>query len=464
MTRSTFVKRISGTALICGSVYTFVNILGITNGGIGMKTALVVSIMTTVLWPLYYLRPRPVGALVFDTHRRIGLGCVLLLLVPSAVGRSAFELVEIAVVGLLLASVLPAWFRMQDLCLSSRSIVVGDDSRLISEAATSLPNVPIGYVSPRPRTGTPILQSAADEGTLQDCIADRDAPDLQRASVGRSDDRYSDEISRIAGLTRLRKIIRERNVDIVAVAFRETDREEFFGVLETCSEIGVDSVLVHERHADDVLLRDDTAGTLVPVAIDPWPWYNRAVKRGFDIVLSGAGLLVLAPLTLTIAVVIHMNSPGGIFYRQQRTGRFGDTFQLLKFRTMLPDDEAVSHDTDADRITRPGRILRRTHLDEIPQLISILVGHMSVVGPRPAITELEHVLDDTEGWRQRWHVKPGLTGLAQINDADSLEPERKLAFDLEYVRNQSLALDTRLFLHQIWIVIVDTVYGLSGDA
>jgi lipopolysaccharide/colanic/teichoic acid biosynthesis glycosyltransferase len=169
---------------------------------------------------------------------------------------------------------------------------------------------------------------------------------------------------------------------------------------------------------------------------------------------------------LVIAVAIKLDSPGPIFYGQERTAEFGDTFNVYKFRSMIPDAEAetgavLSAEDSGDidpRVTRVGRVLRETHLDEIPQLWSILVGDMSVVGPRPERPELDDdIQQSVHTWQQRWFVRPGLTGLAQINDAASTEPAEKLRYDVAYIRNQSFWFDLRILLRQLWMVAEDAL-------
>jgi lipopolysaccharide/colanic/teichoic acid biosynthesis glycosyltransferase len=127
------------------------------------------------------------------------------------------------------------------------------------------------------------------------------------------------------------------------------------------------------------------------------------------------------------------------------------------------DDTAPIADETNDRITRVGQFIRRTHLDEVPQLWSIFVGDMSVVGPRAAWTgEEDHLENETQDWRKRWFVKPGLTGLAQINGATSLNPKVKLRYDMEYIRRQSFWFDLKIVVRQIWMVVVDLGRTLAG--
>jgi len=202
------------------------------------------------------------------------------------------------------------------------------------------------------------------------------------------------------------------------------------------------------------------AGELADVDLEPWDWQDHVLKRAFDVVFSLVGLVVLSPVMAVIAVAIKAEDGGPVFYRQVRTATFGDTFSVAKFRTMIPEGESARPvgDDENTRITRVGRVLRRTHLDEIPQLWSILVGEMSVVGPRAAWTKEEELIEDEAGaWRLRWFVKPGLTGLAQINGADSTDPEAKLRYDLRYIREQSFSLDLKLVVRQFWQVATEVI-------
>lgn len=185
------------------------------------------------------------------------------------------------------------------------------------------------------------------------------------------------------------------------------------------------------------------------------------MKRLFDLLASSFGILLLSPLLLVIAVAIALGSPGGAFFRQVRVGRYGKEFFLLKFRSMRPGSEAKGQLTvgqNDPRITGVGRLLRRSKLDELPQLFNILVGHMSVVGPRPEVPR--YVALYTAEQRQVLNVRPGLTSLASIayiNENEILgrsnDPERsyveevmpaKLALDLYYAQNASLAHDLRI--------------------
>jgi len=176
--------------------------------------------------------------------------------------------------------------------------------------------------------------------------------------------------------------------------------------------------------------------------------YRKHVKRSADMCLAALGLLVTAPalLTLMIAVKTRLGSP--VFFVQTRPGFRGQPFRMVKFRTMT--DARDVHGNllpDGERLTRFGRFLRSTSLDELPELWNVLTGDMSLVGPRPLLTEYLDLY--TPAQRHRHDVRPGITGLAQINGRNALTWDEKFAFDLEYVRSYSFASDTRILLRTV---------------
>lgn len=187
------------------------------------------------------------------------------------------------------------------------------------------------------------------------------------------------------------------------------------------------------------------------------------MKRLFDIVVAGAGLLVLSPVALLIAIAIKLDDGGPVFFRQDRVGLGGRVFPAFKFRSMVTDAErhtgAVQATVGDPRVTRVGRVLRATAFDELPQLWNILRGDMSVVGPRPlrpgeADTTAAGVLlplDAIPGYEARHRVRPGLTGLAQIYAPRDLPRTGKFRYDLLYQRRAGLWLDVRLILLSFWI-------------
>jgi len=170
------------------------------------------------------------------------------------------------------------------------------------------------------------------------------------------------------------------------------------------------------------------------------------VKRLLDLVLALLALLLLSPLLLATALAIALDSGLPVLFRQTRVGRHGHTFGMLKFRSMVHDAAVVGpYYTSANdpRITRVGRFIRRTSLDELPQLFNVLTGDMSLVGPRPDVPA-QRSLYSEQDWNQRCSVRPGITGLAQaLYRSDSTEVQR-LEADLRYVRDASLWLDLKI--------------------
>ncbi|RUR31318.1 sugar transferase [Vreelandella nanhaiensis] len=196
---------------------------------------------------------------------------------------------------------------------------------------------------------------------------------------------------------------------------------------------------------------------------------KNGIKRLFDMVTSGVGLIVLSPLLLLVAVWIKLDSKGPVFFMQQRAGREEQPFQIFKFRTMRHrapstidqhQEQVVSAGHDP-RITRAGRFIRATSLDELPQLINIFKGDMSVVGPRPVLMEQTEVIPP--GYKKRFSVRPGLTGLAQVRGRRSLGWLQQLAYDAEYVDKQSLVFDFKILLLTVKVVLTGSgIYGEAG--
>ena len=184
--------------------------------------------------------------------------------------------------------------------------------------------------------------------------------------------------------------------------------------------------------------------------------YQRYIKRLLDFVLSLAAAIVLAIPMAVIALWIKADSPGPVFFRQRRVGRGKTHFNILKFRTMrgdTPHDVPTHLLKNADSyITRSGAFLRKTSLDELPQIYNILAGQMSIVGPRPALYNQYDLIAAREKAGVN-RVRPGITGWAQINGRDELPLPVKVQYDREYVENLSLRMDVRCFFGSIWAVL-----------
>lgn len=200
--------------------------------------------------------------------------------------------------------------------------------------------------------------------------------------------------------------------------------------------------------------------SVVEYMIDPVQPANRPIyrigKRCFDIAAAlVAGLVLMIPMIL-IGIWIKLDTRGPVLFRQERLGLNGKPFTIYKFRTMYTNAEVHGPqwaEKDDWRCTRVGRILRKTRMDELPQLWNILVGEMSFVGPRPERAYFYDLFETyISGFRNRMAVKPGLTGWAQINGGYDLRPEEKIVYDMEYIQNQSMMMDMKCILKTISLV------------
>ncbi len=184
--------------------------------------------------------------------------------------------------------------------------------------------------------------------------------------------------------------------------------------------------------------------------------YQRYVKRLLDIVLSGCGIVLLAPVYLLLALAIKLDDPGPVFFRQKRVGIHKTYFQILKFRTMKMDtpQDVPTHllEHPEQYITRVGRVLRKTSLDELPQIFQIFTGKMSIIGPRPALWNQFDLIAERDKYGAN-DLRPGLTGWAQINGRDELPIPVKARYDGEYVEKISFLFDCRCFFGTIGAVL-----------
>lgn len=173
-------------------------------------------------------------------------------------------------------------------------------------------------------------------------------------------------------------------------------------------------------------------------------------KRIFDVAASLAGLVLLAPLMALIWVVVRFTSPGPALFAQRRVGRNEQSFTCYKFRTMhVGTEQRASHEVSQDAVTATGKTLRRFKFDELPQLWNVLMGDMSLVGPRPCLPSQKELIAARRK-RGVYALRPGITGLAQVQGVDMSKPERLAEIDAQYLQRQSLLLDVRLILRTIF--------------
>jgi len=268
------------------------------------------------------------------------------------------------------------------------------------------------------------------------------------------------------GPDRLVEVLTEKSVSEIILATTRRPAGDLLKTLLACQEAGIELVRVQVlieytlRRVPVDLLEPDWLMTDLADAmrLRDASWF---AKRAVDLIGGLAGLTFAALATPLIALAVRLDSPGPIFYRQQRLGRGGQQFVIVKFRTMRRDaerpGEAKWADAEDARVTRVGRILRRTRLDELPQFVSVIKGDMSLVGPRPErpafVARLQEVIPF---YRARLMVPPGITGWAQVNlpYADSESAARaKLEYDLYYVKHRSLLLDLTIMLRTVGTVL-----------
>jgi len=257
----------------------------------------------------------------------------------------------------------------------------------------------------------------------------------------------------------LRGILDREQVDLILIALPHGDASRLPALL---SDIGDDPVAIHL--VPDVYglasmrggIEEFEGVPIIHLRESPLYGWNRVLKRGLDLVVGGVALVVLAPLLVAVAVVIRLTSPGPALLRQERMGLDGRAFSMLKFRTMRVDAEAESGPVwaapDDDRRTGLGAVLRRFSLDELPQLLNVLRGDMSLVGPRPErpvfVETFRHRIP---GYMLRHKVKAGMTGWAQINGwRGNTSLEKRIEYDLYYIERWSLGFDLTILVKTLW--------------
>jgi exopolysaccharide biosynthesis polyprenyl glycosylphosphotransferase len=299
----------------------------------------------------------------------------------------------------------------------------------------------------------------------------RTHPEYGLEPIGTLDDDsrqgIGDDVPRLGPLDDLRPVLQQKRVDRIVLSAHAIENERLLELARVAQEVDVKLSILPGMH--DVLgpsVEVDSVEGLAVLGIHPvmLSRSSRALKRGIDVLLSGLGLLITLPLTTLIAIVIKMESRGPVFFHQRRIGLSGTTFRIVKFRTMVADAEAqraalvtaskdpnwlhLEHDP---RITRVGRFLRRSSLDELPQLWNVLKGEMSLVGPRPLIEEEDRLV---EGWqRRRLDLVPGITGMWQVLGRTNIPFEEMVKLDYLYVTNWSLWSDLKILTQTLPVVV-----------
>jgi exopolysaccharide biosynthesis polyprenyl glycosylphosphotransferase len=312
-------------------------------------------------------------------------------------------------------------------------------------------------------------------------VADRLADRLDRhaefglETIGLVDDDVltlggTKRLPKLGSLSQLDRVLEEADVDRVIIAFSRASHQQLLSCIRTCRDhrVAVDVVPRLFELLDGANSLNQIGGLpLLSIGAAPLNRSSRVAKRALDLVVSSLTLLVLSPILLVVAIGIKLDSRGPVLFRQVRAGRGGREFGVFKFRSMYRDaderkrlyeeqneaEDGVMFKIKEDpRITRFGRFIRRTSLDELPQLLNVLRGEMSLVGPRPLI------LEESKHAAQTWHarrldLRPGITGLWQVSGRSDLPFQEMVRFDYQYVAGWSLARDIEILLATIPVVL-----------
>jgi exopolysaccharide biosynthesis polyprenyl glycosylphosphotransferase len=312
-------------------------------------------------------------------------------------------------------------------------------------------------------------------------VADRLADRLDRhtefglETIGLVDDDVhtlsdTQRLPKLGSLDQLDQVLAEGKVDRVIIAFSRASHQQLLSCIRACRDhhVAVDVVPRLFELLDGGQTLNQVGGLpLLSIGAPPLTRTSRIAKRGLDILIASAILIVFSPILLLVALAIKLDSRGPVFFRQVRAGRGETEFKLIKFRSMYKDAderkrqyEEENESTDGvmfkikrdPRITRVGRFLRRSSLDELPQLVNVVRGEMSLVGPRPLI------LSESKHAAQTWHarrldLRPGITGLWQVSGRSDLPFQEMVRFDYQYVSGWSLARDVEILLATIPVVL-----------
>jgi len=382
---------------------------------------------------------------------------------PSALGnlREFQQLLQSGALGLMASMTLSFFFKELEIAREGVLLASGINLLFLTVERAAVRN----WAGEKTKAGYPLVRSAIlGHGELAQTIRDRlfSARLSGHEPVGYIGPESSQDemasLKRLGSIDELPEVLEEYGIHEVFVAVPDLPQEKFLDVVSRChgKEVtfkvatGLFEVVAFQGAIDE------TVGLPV-VELGPGLLSSgeSVAKRVLDLVLAlSLGLLSL-PLVVLASLLIRLGSKGSVVFRQTRVGKDGEQFEMFKFRTMyqksIPFEPAPRDDKDP-RITRVGKWLRRTSLDELPQIINVIKGDMSFVGPRP---EMPFIVARYEGWQmQRLRVKPGITGLWQIMGRKDLPLDENLEYDFYYIRNQSILLDITILLRTIPTVLM----------
>lgn len=305
----------------------------------------------------------------------------------------------------------------------------------------------VGPMGLDPEIVTRIARNTMPVYHLVGCLEDKVAGDKQRV-MG---------MTRFGGVAEFVPVVTRENIESVILVSSEVDNTQKLEMIHHCDVNGIDYQVIPSLQDMVTCSTNISLVNYVPMLHYGKPviaGWAALFKRMFDIVASAAGLLVLSPLFAITALAIRLDSKGPAVFKQWRVGKDGHRFRIYKFRTMCNDAEkkgALTEDNDP-RITRLGRLLRKTSIDELPQLVNVLLGQMSLVGPRAVVPFVADKFSELE--RLSLNVQPGLTGLAQVSGRDALGFYDKSLLNLYYIRNYSFLLDMKIIFKTFQVVLL----------
>ncbi|MBI2619518.1 MAG: sugar transferase [Ignavibacteriales bacterium] len=268
----------------------------------------------------------------------------------------------------------------------------------------------------------------------------------------------------LGNLESLPKLLEQHQVKEVLIGLDSTEHDQLLDIIRYCNGHEVGMKIIPDLY--DIVSGQARINSIygfplievMPELMKPW---EEIMKRAVDITVAGGILLIGLPIWALVAIAIKVDSPGPVFYPQERVGRNGRIFTMMKFRSMKQEAERHSGPKWAERndprVTRAGKIIRRLHLDEVPQFVNVLVGDMSLVGPRPERPYfVEKLQNELPLYRRRLKVRPGITGWAQIKyhyDQSIEDVKSKLKYDLFYIENMSWRMDLKILFNTLYVMI-----------
>ncbi len=264
---------------------------------------------------------------------------------------------------------------------------------------------------------------------------------------------------------KLHEIIASRDVKEILIALDSSEHDKLLGIIQQCNSSPVGLKIMPDLY--DIISGQARTNQiygfpLIEISPEIMPPWEQSVKRLIDITVSLFVLILTLPFSLLIALAIKVDSLGPVFYNQERVGKDGRLFRMMKFRSMFKDAEKYSGPVWANkrdpRMTRIGRVIRKLRLDEIPQFINVLAGDMSLVGPRPErLYFVEKFSREVPLYARRLKVRPGITGWAQVKhkyDETLEDVKKKVRYDLFYIENMSLRMDFKILLNTVYVILI----------